>query len=95
MDLLRMHSRNTKTKKLTEGGTALIDTLTGLIYSLGTDVSQGIRLDPAGSSDELPEMKAYSAAIRKWEDEYDSYFSNQDKILMTYLDAVATAIWEV
>jgi hypothetical protein len=39
-------------------------------------------------------MKAYSAAIRKWEDEYDSYFSDRDKILMTYLDAVATAVWE-
>jgi len=83
-----------KAKKLTEGATALIDTLTGLIYRLGTDVSQGMRLDPAGSSDELPEMKPYSAAIRKWEDGYDSYFSDRDKILMTYLDAVATAVWE-
>ena len=86
--------RDYKAKKLTEGATALIDTLTGLVYNLSSDISQAIRLDPAGSSTELPEMQKYSAAISKWEDGYDSYFTNRDKILASYLDAVTTAIWE-
>ena len=86
--------RDYKSKKLTEGATALIDTLTGMVYNLGNDISQAIRLDPDGGSNELPEMKGYSAAIRRWEDQYDSYFTNKDKILTSYLDAVTTAIWE-
>jgi hypothetical protein len=61
---------------------------------MGSDISQAIRLDPGASSDELPEMQSYSAAVRKWEDGYDSHFTDRDKILTSYLDAVTTAIWE-
>jgi hypothetical protein len=86
--------KNYKSNKIGEGQKDLIDSLTGYTYNLGTNISQAIRLDPAGSSDELPEIKAYSDSIRKWEKQYDSYFSNGDKILMTYLNTLTSAIWE-
>lgn len=86
--------RDYKAKKLPEGAGELIGALTGFVYSLGAEISQASRLDPGASSDELPEMKGHSAAIRRWQDQYDSHFTNRDKILISYLDAVTTAIWE-
>lgn len=83
-----------KSNQIPRGQKDLIDSLTEYSYNLGSDVSKAIRLDSNGSSSELPEIQTYSANIRKWEDQYDSYFKNKDKILMSYLNTVTSAIWE-
>ena len=86
-----------KKGELKEGPKELIADLISCVSRLGTEVSQAIRygIDPRSSSDELPEMIQYSKSIRKWADDYDKGFANDEATLISYIKTATTPIWEV
>jgi hypothetical protein len=84
-----------KSGELKDGPKELIRDLILYVSNLGNSVSQAIRLKPGGGSDELPEMAQYSKSIRKWADDYDKGFSNDEATLIAYIKTATTTIWEV
>jgi hypothetical protein len=81
--------------ELKEGPKELISDLIACVSGLGNAVSQAIRLKPDSGSDEIPEMTQYSKLIRKWADDYDKGFANDEATLIAYIKTATTPIWEV
>jgi len=81
-----------KTHRLSEGEKSLIDAMIYKISSLSVTISQGIRLDHT-FGEQYPDIAPYADAIFKWQDEYDSYFNDDNKTLVAYLDSVTQGIW--
>lgn len=93
-----------KNSELSFGQKILIDNLSRYSSELGYAISKGIRRDvdiihtetTQKSGERIPEMEQYENNIRKWVDDYDSYFktNNKDKTVLAHLGNVTSAIWE-